>query len=150
MPKRRTAPRRAPAKTQHYEVSGSIDAAPITPGTKISVNLVQFGFIAAGIAVVVGGYLYMENGQASLTKAQDAFGKDIAEIKTTVGSTSKEQDTKREQMGKDFLASTSKIADQVAELNKQMAVQQTQTKLMTDTLTTISNQIGSFARAVKR
>ena len=92
--------------------------------------------VVCAIAVTAGGYWF-------LVDNQNAQGKDIAEIKTTVTNATKDQDNKREQLGKDFLASNQKIADKVGDLNAAVLVQQATAKTMADTLAHISDQLST-------
>jgi hypothetical protein len=127
----------------------SRNSRELTADSHISLTIKQ-ALVALGlIATIAGGYYYLVNTQSSQ-------GHDIAEIKATVGNvtqtteaTARDQDAKREQMGKEFLASTEKIAEKVSELNTAMAVQQTTNKQMSDTLTTISNQLGELSLGKK-
>lgn len=118
----------------------------ITPDSHITMSIKQILFVLGCVIVGAGGYFY-------LVWNQTAAQHDIAEIKTTVASvtqttatSSKDQDQKREQMGKDFLASTNKIADEVNTLNAAMIHQQDQTTTINNTLVTISNQLGEVLR----
>ena len=116
----------------------------ITPDSHITMSIKQVLVVLGCVIVGAGGYFY-------LVWNQSASQRDIAEIKSTVASVtnstqtaSKEQDVKREQLGKDFLASTNKIADEVSALNSAMIHQQDQTTTMNNTLVTISNQLGEL------
>lgn len=119
-------------------------ASAITPDSHITMSIKQILFVLGSVIVGAGGYFY-------IVWNQSAANRDIAEIKTTVASVttsttqaSKDQDAKREQLGKDFLASTNKIADEVSILNSAMIHQQDQTATMNNTLVTISNQLGEL------
>ena len=116
----------------------------ITPDSHITMSIKQVLVVLGCVIVGAGGYFY-------LVWTHSASQRDIAEIKSTVASVtnstqtaSKEQDVKREQLGKDFLASTNKIADEVSALNSAMIHQQDQTTTMNNTLVTISNQLGEL------
>lgn len=121
----------------------------ITPDSHVTLSIKQILVALGGVVVGASGYFYLVSNQ---TAAQ----RDIAEIKTNVAavtsntqSASKDQDAKREQLGKDFLASTNKIADEVNMLNAAMIHQQDQTATMNNTLVTISNQLGELSRPQK-
>ena len=121
-----------------------VSSRGITPDSHITMSIKQVLVVLGCVIVGAGGYFY-------LVWNQSASQRDIAEIKSTVASVtnstqtaSKEQDVKREQLGKDFLASTNKIADEVSALNSAMIHQQDQTTTMNNTLVTISNQLGEL------
>jgi uncharacterized coiled-coil protein SlyX len=92
--------------------------------------ILVIGFVAAA-ALAWGIVVWTQHTQSS----------DIAEIKTTVSSQNADQDKKRDQLGKDFLASQDKIVDKVSTLHDALVEQQATTKQMSDTLTTISNEL---------
>ena len=105
--------------------------------------LMVIGFVAS-LVLSLGAILYN----------QSAFKGDVAELKSGVAiavnktaEVSTDQDKKREDMGKAFLASQEQIVAKVSELTTQQAVSQVTTKQMADTLTTISNKIGDLSLA---
>lgn len=122
-------------------------ARDLTPETHISMSVTQIGLLAAILFAFGGGWLALQLGQGSLRA-------DVTDIKTTVSTVSntaqaaaREQDVKREQLGKDFLASNQKIADRVNDLNTQLQVQQQSVKITNETLSKISDQLGHISIA---
>lgn len=124
--------------------------AAITPEAPMMITLKQ-AIVAICVLVGAGGtaalFMYTLNAQGvaieQITKKQDALG-------ATAIAASKEQEQKREQLGKEFLASNREIATKVGDLTTQLAVQQTQMKLTVDALSRISEQLSVIAPPARR
>lgn len=114
----------------------------LSPESHITMSIQQIVMVAFILLTAGSGYAYLVWNQSAATSSIAAINTKIDTVATATTAVSKDQDAKREQMGKDFLASTEKIADKVSDLNTALAVQQSTTKTMADTLTTISNQLG--------
>ena len=122
---------RMKARHTHYDVD-----ATITPETKFKVSMVQMFSIAAGIFFVAIGYAYLTYNVVDIKAVQtDALTKTAAAIK--------EQDEKRNTLGKQFLDSNEKIAAAVTTLATQMAVQQERQKSTDEKLEKVLTQISS-------
>jgi hypothetical protein len=122
----------------------------LTPESQISMSVTQ-------IIIVIGFVATCAVAWGVVVWGQHSQGDDIAETKTaitaiknTVGAVTTDQDQKREQLGKEFLASQEKIVEKVSELNTALAVQQTTSKQMNDTLVTISNELQEFNSGKRR
>ena len=153
MPPRHAAPR--PPHPSFYNVAPIAaiapiapiaPLAPITPNSNLTVTLKQ-------AAVGVGAILIAGSGWAYMVSNQLAQGKDISEIKTTVAAVTtanvaatKEQDAKREAMGRDFLNAQKDIAKSIGDLAIQQATQQHDMKSATDALARLSEQLGSVTQ----
>lgn len=115
----------------------------ISPESHITMSLQQILMIAVILLTAGSGYAYLVWGQSAANTAITEINSKITTVSSTDAKSIADQDAKREKMGQDFLASTEKIADKVSELNTALAVQQTTSKQMSDTLVTISNQLGA-------
>lgn len=116
-------------------------SAGITADSHVTLSVKQVLIAIAAVAGIGSGYAY-------LVWNQTGTGKDVSELKATVASVatktdsaSKEQDAKREQMGKDFLASQQKLVDRVADLHDAVVQQKATQDAMASTLTTIANEL---------
>jgi galactitol-specific phosphotransferase system IIB component len=109
----------------------------LSPESAITMSVKQVLITVGIIAASVSGYAY-------LVYTESTQGADIVVIKTTLSTTTKEQDAKRDQMGKDFLDSQTKLNAKVSELTTAVQVQQHDTQTMSETLKTISNQLGNL------
>lgn len=122
----------------------------LSPDSGVTLTIRQ---VLIGIAVVfAGGGAY-----AYLAWNQSAQGNDIAAIKksvelSTAATTTvvKDQDDKRSQLGRDFLASNEKIAAKVGDLATAIAVQQSQITATVDALGKISTQLGVISAASQK
>ena len=119
----------------------------ITPESRVSLNITQLIMMAGAIASIMIGLGTILINQSTFKDDVTAMKVDVKTVAEAATNVSKEQDTKREQMGKDFLASNKEISARVADLHDAQVVQQMTTKQMADTLTTISNQLGSLSLA---
>ncbi len=134
--------RRPRQRSQHYDVD-----ATITPDTALSVSLKQVIIIIAGIFVVASGYAFLVLNQQSTSK-------DVTEIKSSVNANAgvvnniiRDQDDKRAQLAKEFLASNDKIVESVNKLTTLVAVQQERQKSTDEKLEKVLNQIsGALGR----
>ena len=122
----------------------------LTPDSQVSMSVTQVLIVIAFVASCALAW-------GIVVWGQHTQGDDIAETKTaitaiknTVGAVTTDQDQKREQLGKEFLASQEKIVEKVSELNTALAVQQTTSKQMNDTLVTISNELQEFNSGKRR
>lgn len=127
-----------PGKRRNTRRNGS---GSITADSHVTLSIKQIIFAFVAIAGLGSGYAYLVWGQTSVAK-------DVAELKSSVSTVtvktddaSKDQDKKREQMGKDFLASQQKIVDRVSDLHDALVKQQATTDTMASTLTTIANEL---------
>lgn len=112
-------------------------SASISPESHITMSLKQVVITVGAIAVGAVGYAY-------LVYTESTQGTDIATIKTTLSATTKDQDQKRDQMGKDFLTSQNVLVAKVNDLNTTVQLQQHDTQAMAETLKTISAQLGNL------
>ena len=133
------------ASRSHKRSSFRNGGGSLTPGTHISLTIMQFIAMIAGIATLAGGYWWLETNVTSANAKVDYIGTKVdAAIKTNLDGI-KDQDNKREQLGKDFLASQQLIASKVSDLNAAVTVQQHDTKTIADTLSKISDQLSAVA-----
>ena len=133
------------ASRSHKRSSFRNGGGSLTPGTHISLTIMQFIAMIAGIATLAGGYWWLETNVTSANTKVDYIGTKVdAAIKTNLDGI-KDQDNKREQLGKDFLASQELIASKVSDLNAAVTVQQHDTKTIADTLSKISDQLSAVA-----
>lgn len=113
----------------------------ITPESGVTVNVKQM-LVALGVVLGAGA------AYASIIYTQNSQGADLMTLRKTLElavsnnqSTTKEQEQKREALGKEFLASNREIAAKVGELGTLLAVQQTQIKSTTETMAKIADQL---------
>ncbi len=148
-PKRRRAARR-PAAAAPYPNGYYANGTYLTPGTKVSLTIVQFTAVMVIVALAVGGYWWLESGVATAATKVDSFSTKLeAAVKTNIDQF-KDQDNKRDQLGKDFIASQQQIVAKVSELNTAVTVQQHDTKIIADTLSKISDQLSAVTIAPAR
>ena len=119
----------------------------ITPDSSVTLSIKQILVVFAAVVAIASGYFYMVWNQAAANKDIQDIKASVSTVTQSAAVTTKEQDEKREQLGKDFIASTDKIASKVNDLSTQMALTQQETKVQTDTLTKISNQLGELSLA---
>lgn len=119
----------------------------ISPSTQISLTLVQFVAVVAIVALAVGGYWWLESSVSTAATKVDTFSAKLDAAVKTNADQFKDQDNKREQLGKDFLASQAQIVAKVSDLNTAVALTQQQAKLQTDTLNKISDQLSAVTIA---
>ena len=119
----------------------------ISPATQISLTLVQFVAVVAIVALAVGGYWWLESSVSTAAAKVDTFSAKLDAAVKTNADQFKDQDNKREQLGKDFLASQAQIVAKVSDLNTAVALTQQQAKLQTDTLNKISDQLSAVTIA---
>jgi hypothetical protein len=118
----------------------------ITPDSRVTMSLTQVLFVVGGVFIAALGWGVVVWGQHSQASDIATIQTKLDTVTTATQKVSQDQDTKREQMGKDFLSSQDKIVEQINKLNTAVAVEQTTQKTMADTLTTISNQIGELTK----
>jgi uncharacterized membrane-anchored protein YjiN (DUF445 family) len=124
----------------------STRAGDINPDSHVTMSLQQVLVVASILLACGSGYAYLVWNQSDAKTAIADVNTKLSTVTVNNGKALADEDSKREQMGKDFLASTEKIADKVSDLNTALAVQQTTSKQMADTLQTISNQLGELAK----
>jgi hypothetical protein len=113
----------------------------LSPSTHISLTVVQFLAVVFGVVTIAGGYWWLE---ANVTAANMKVDTITSKVDTAIKSNNdglKDQDNKREQLTKDFLASQAQIVAKVSDLNTSVQVQQHDTKTIADTLAKISEQL---------
>lgn len=111
--------------------------ASLSPESQISLTIKQVIITVAAIVVGATGYAYLVYNETSQ-------GADIATIKTTINTTTKDQDQKRDQLGKDFLTKQDELNTRVSQLNTSVQLLQHDTAATAETLKTISNQLGNL------
>lgn len=132
------SPRKPPARRN--------GRAALSPATQISLTLVQFVAVVGIVALAVGGYWWLETNVTTAASKVDTFSTKLDQAVKANNDQFKDQDNKREQLGKDFLASQQQIVAKVSELNTAVTVQQHDTKTIADTLAKISDQLSTAAQ----
>jgi hypothetical protein len=124
----------------------------LTSSTQISLTVVQFAVVIGIVSLAVGGYWWLESSVSTAAIKVDTFSSKLDQAIRTNSDQFKDQDNKREQLGKDFIASNDRIAAKVQELNTAVTVQQHDTKTIADTLAKISEQLNTvqIAPAARR
>jgi predicted ATP-dependent Lon-type protease len=117
----------------------------LSPGTHVSLTLTQFILIMGAVVTVAGGYYWMQSNVVSTVAKVDTFSAKLDQAVKTSADQFKDQDNKRDQLGKDFLASQAQIVAKVSDLNAAVTVQQHDTKTIADTLAKISDQLNTVA-----
>jgi hypothetical protein len=117
----------------------------LTPATQISLTVVQFIAVLAIVSLAVGGYWWLESNVTTAAAKVDTFSAKLDQAVKANTDQFKDQDNKREQLGKDFLASQQQIVAKVSELNTAVTVQQHDTKTIADTLSKISDQLSAVS-----
>ena len=117
----------------------------LTPGTHISLTIVQFMSVLVLVSVAVGGYWWLESNVSTAASKVDTFSVKLDSAVKSNNDALHDQDNKREQLAKDFLASQDKIVAKVSELNTAVTVQQHDTKTIADTLGQIRDQLAASA-----
>jgi hypothetical protein len=119
----------------------------LSPGTHVSLTLSQFAIIFGLSFTVVGGAIagwsVLKSSVTSASDKVDTFATKLDAAVKTNNDQFKDQDNKREQLGKDFLASQAQIVAKVSDLNAAVTVQQHDTKTIADTLSKISDQLAT-------
>lgn len=116
---------------RHYDVD-----AIITPETGFKMSLVQLFMVIGAVFLVAVGYAYLVWGVADIKDAQIKTVAKTAEIV-------KDQDGKREVLGKQFIESNEKIAASISQLTTLTAVQQERQKSTDEKLERVLGQIGA-------
>jgi hypothetical protein len=117
----------------------------LTSGTHISLTIQQFLVVVCVVSVAVGGYWWLESNVTTASAKVESFSAKLDQAVKTNNDQFKDQDNKREQLGKDFLASQQQIVAKVGELNTAVTVQQHDTKTIADTLAKISDQLSTIS-----
>lgn len=133
-----------------YSVPVVESPTAITPGSSVTVTIKQA--VAVAGAVLVAGAAY-----ATLMYNQSSTNSDVSLIKTTIAevtkasqAAAKEQDERRANMAREFLASNKEIANKVGDLTTVIAVQQAEAKATRDALVKISDQLQQINRNPRR
>jgi oligoendopeptidase F len=123
----------------------------LSPGTHVSLTLSQFAVIFGLSFTVVGGAIagwsVLKSSVTTANEKVDTFSAKLDQAVTANNNQFKDQDNKREQLGKDFLASQAQIVAKVSDLNAAVTVQQHDTKTIADTLSKISDQLSTVTIA---
>jgi hypothetical protein len=128
----------------------------LTPDTHVSLTIIQLIALVLGLLAVAGGYVWLKvdassaKTTAELTSTKvDTLGTKVEAAIQSNANQFKDQDNKREQLGKDFIASQQQIVAKVSELNTAVLLQQHDTKTIAETLAKISDQLNTVAIAPK-
>jgi uncharacterized protein HemX len=117
----------------------------LSPGTHVSLTITQLILILGAAITLAGGYYWLQSNVVSTTSKVDTFAVKLDKAVQTNADQFKDQDNKRDQLGKDFLASQQQIVAKVSELNTAVTVQQHDTKTIAETLAKISDQLSTVA-----
>jgi len=128
----------------------------LTPGTHISLTLTQAIIAVLGLSTVIGGYIWLkvDASSAKTTAAETSTKVDVLATKVEAAAKTnndalKDQDAKREELGKDFLAKQDQLNAKVTELTTSITVQQHDTATIASTLAKISDQLSTAVIAPK-
>jgi hypothetical protein len=123
----------------------------LSPGTHVSLTLSQFAVIFGLSFTIIGGAIagwsVLKSSVTTANDKVDTFSAKLDQAVTANNNQFKDQDNKREQLGKDFLASQAQIVAKVSDLNAAVTVQQHDTKTIADTLSKISDQLSTVTIA---
>lgn len=104
-------------------------------------NNIPMPYVLGGLVAAIWwfgvGTTKQENVQDVVKKLENK----IEQVSTTTATTTKEQDQRRSDMAKEFLASNKEIASKVGDLATALAVQQATQKATSDALVKISDQL---------
>jgi len=121
----------------------------LSPGTHVSLTISQFVIIFFAAFTFIGGaivgWTVLKSSVTTASEKVDTFSTKLDQAVKANTDQFKDQDNKREQLGKDFLASQAQIVAKVSDLNAAVTVQQHDTKTIADTLAKISDQLSTVA-----
>jgi hypothetical protein len=101
--------------------------------------------LVVGLFTVAGGYWWLQN---NVITASAKVGEFSSKLDSAIKSNNDQfttQDNKREQLGKDFLASQQQVVAKVSELNTAVQLQQHDTSAIAASLAKISDQLSTVA-----
>lgn len=122
-------------------------SALLTPESRMSFSLVQLCIIIGVVSTFVFGIGAVLYNQTTFKDDVISIKSDVKAVAASTGQVNQQQDAKREQMAKDFLASNQKIADKVADLNVQLVKTQDAEQQTNATLLQIRDALGGLSLA---
>jgi len=117
----------------------------LSPATHVSFTVTQLIMLVVGLFTVAGGYWWLQN---NVITASAKVGEFSSKLDSAIKSNNDQfttQDNKREQLGKDFLASQQQVVAKVSELNTAVQLQQHDTSAIAASLAKISDQLSTVA-----
>jgi hypothetical protein len=117
----------------------------LSPATHVSFTVTQLIMLIVGLFTLAGGYWWLQSNVVSATAKVGEFSAKLDGAIKTNSDQFATQDHKREQLGKDFIASQQQVVAKVSELNTAVQLQQHDTKQIADSLAKISDQLSTVA-----
>ena len=124
----------------------------LTPGTHISLTLAQAIIAVVGLSTIIGGYIWLKVDASTARATSETTSVKVDTLATKVEAATKinadalhDQDVKREDLGKSFLAKQDQLNAKVTDLNTSVQLQQHDTQTIAATLAKISDQLSTVS-----